>query len=111
MQDQTVPYSSYQQGILNDMNEQDTCFLHCKHKHMMKGGAPTDKVRVLHHLLPMISNGYHSLVPGFISIFLETVWVPLTGVCLTRFNSIIINIKIFSHLCWVIGSHSTISLR
>ena len=28
----------------------------------------------------LISNGYHSLVPGLISIFLETVWVPLTYV-------------------------------
>ena len=27
-----------------------------------------------------ISKGYHSLVPGLISIFLETVWVPLNSV-------------------------------
>ena len=25
----------------------------------------------------LISQGYHSLVPGIISIFLENVWVPL----------------------------------
>ena len=24
----------------------------------------------------LISKGYHSLVPGLISVFLETVWVP-----------------------------------
>ena len=28
----------------------------------------------------LISKGYHSLVPGLISIFLETVWVPLNSV-------------------------------
>ena len=31
------------QGILNDINEQDISFLDCKHKHMMKRGAPPDK--------------------------------------------------------------------
>ena len=45
--------SSYLQGILNDINEQDTSFLDCNHKHMMKSGAPPDKVRVLHRLLPI----------------------------------------------------------
>ena len=30
------------QGILDDINEQDTSFLDCKHKHMMKSGAPPD---------------------------------------------------------------------
>ena len=34
------------QGILNDINEQDTSFLDCKHKHMIKCGAPPDKFRV-----------------------------------------------------------------
>ena len=33
----------YLQGILNDINEQDTSFPDCKHKHMMKCGAPPDK--------------------------------------------------------------------
>ena len=28
--------SFYLQGILNDINEQNTYFLDCKHKHMMK---------------------------------------------------------------------------
>ena len=49
---------------------------------MMKSGAPPDKVGVLYRLFvvsraDMISKGYHSLVPGLISMFLETVWVPL----------------------------------
>ena len=65
--------SFYLQGILNDINEQDTFFLDCKHKHMMKSGAPPDKV--LYRLLPtesqaeLISEGYHSLVPGLIYFF------------------------------------------
>ena len=33
------------------VDEQDTFFLDCKHKHMMKSGAPPDKFRVLHRLL------------------------------------------------------------
>ena len=32
----------YLQGILDDINEQDTSFLDCKHKHMMKSGAPPE---------------------------------------------------------------------
>ena len=73
--------------MLNDINEQGTSFLECKQKHMMKSGAPPDKVGVLHRLLPIEFHGftssidlkgYHSLVPGLISqFFLETVWVPL----------------------------------
>ena len=61
LQDQTVPYSSWQareniflckkvsiyKGILDDINEQDTFFFDCKHKHMMKSGAPPDKFGVL----------------------------------------------------------------
>ena len=38
--------SFYLQGILNDINVQDTSFLDCKHKHMMKCGAPPDKFGV-----------------------------------------------------------------
>ena len=69
---------SYLQGILDDINEQDTSFLDCKHKHMMKSGAPPDNVRVLYCLLPIEfhgftsrinSKGYPSLVHGLISIF------------------------------------------
>ena len=44
---------SYLQSIPNDINEQDPSFLDCKHKHMMKSGAPPDKVRVLYLLLPI----------------------------------------------------------
>ena len=36
----------YLQGIFNDINEHDTPFLDCKHKYMMKRGAPPDKFRV-----------------------------------------------------------------
>ena len=44
---------SYLQGALNDINEQDTSFHDCKHKHMMKNGAPPDKLRVLYRLGPI----------------------------------------------------------
>ena len=37
--------SFYLPDILNDINQQDTSFLDCKHKHMMKSGAPPDKNR------------------------------------------------------------------
>ena len=42
--------SFYLQAVLNDINEQGTPFLDCKHKHMMKSGAPPDKIRVLYRL-------------------------------------------------------------
>ena len=42
----SVQESFYLQGILNDINEQDTSFLDCKHKHMMKCGTPPDKFGV-----------------------------------------------------------------
>ena len=42
------------------MNEQDTSFLDCKHKHMMKSGAPLDKVGVLRRLLPIKFHGFTS---------------------------------------------------
>ena len=67
----------YLQGILNDINEQDISIF-CKHKHMVQIGAPPDKFEVLYHLLPIefygfksriYSKGYHSLVPGLISVF------------------------------------------
>ena len=35
-------------SILDDIKEQDISFLDCKHKHMMKSGAPPDKFRVLY---------------------------------------------------------------
>ena len=44
--------SFYLQGILDDINEQDTSFFDCKHKHMikLKTGAPPDKVGVLYRM-------------------------------------------------------------
>ena len=47
--------SFYLQGILDDINEQDTSFLDCKHKHMMKSGAPPDKFGVLYPMVTMVS--------------------------------------------------------
>ena len=53
-------------------------FVDCKHKHIMKSGAPPDKVGVLYRWLQVEfhgftsrinSNCYHSLVPGLISDF------------------------------------------
>ena len=85
--------SFYLQGKLDEINEQDTSFLDCKHKHMMKSGAPPSESCTV--WLPIEfhgftsrfnSKGYHSLVLGFISIFLETVWVPLTGFALYSEN-------------------------
>ena len=43
--------SFYLQGILGDINEQDTSFLNGKHEHMMKRGAPPDKFGVLDHMV------------------------------------------------------------
>ena len=43
--------SFYLQGILDDINEQDTYFLGCKHKHMMKSGAPPYKFGVLYRMV------------------------------------------------------------
>ena len=33
-------------------------FFACKYKHMMKSGAPSDKARVLHRLLPKEFHGF-----------------------------------------------------
>ena len=54
--------SFYLQGILDDINEQDTSFLDWKHKHMMKCGAPPDKFGVLYTVC--LSIEFH----GFTSI-------------------------------------------
>ena len=43
--------SFYLQGICDDINEQDTSLLDCKHKHMMKSGAPPDEFVVLHRMV------------------------------------------------------------
>ena len=50
------------QGVLNDINEQGTSFLDCKHKHMMKSGAPPDKFGVLLHLVPIEFHGFRSRI-------------------------------------------------
>ena len=54
--------SFYLQGILNDIMNGDTSFLDCKHRHMMKSGAPPDKVGALHHLLPTELHGFTSII-------------------------------------------------
>ena len=51
----------YLQDILYDINEQDTSFLDCKHKHMMKSGAPPDKFVVLYRTSRINSKGYQTL--------------------------------------------------
>ena len=52
----------YLQGILNDTNEQDMGFLDYKQKHMMKRGAPPDKVGVLPRVLPKEFKGFTSRI-------------------------------------------------
>ena len=37
--------------MLDDINEQDTSSLDCKHKHMMKSGAPPDKFGSLYSMV------------------------------------------------------------
>ena len=64
----------YLQDILNDINQQGTSFLDCKHKYMMKCRAPTDKFKVLYYMftyriLWFHKQNYHCLVPVLISIF------------------------------------------
>ena len=49
----------YLQGILDDINEQDTSFLDCKHKHMMKSGAPPDKFKVLYRMVTYRIQWFH----------------------------------------------------
>ena len=46
--------SFYLQGILDDKNEQDPSFADCKHKHVMKNGAPPDKFGVLYRMFTYI---------------------------------------------------------
>ena len=54
--------SFYLLGILNNINEQETSFLDCKHKHMIKSGAPPDKDGVLYRLLPIEFDGFTSRI-------------------------------------------------
>ena len=76
--------SFYLLVIVIDINKQDTSFLDCKHKHMMKCKAPPDTFGVL---LPIEFLGSTSRINSKgLSLFsswsyfnfLETVWVPLT---------------------------------
>ena len=54
--------SFYQQGILNDINEHNASFPGCKHKNMIKSGAPPEIIGVLHHLLPIEFHGFSSRI-------------------------------------------------
>ena len=52
--------SFYLQVILyHDINEQDTSFVDCKHKHMMKSGAPPDKFIVLYRMFTYRISWFH----------------------------------------------------
>ena len=48
--------------MLNESNEQDTSFPYGKHKHMIKSGAPPDKVGVLSRLLSIDFHGFTSRI-------------------------------------------------
>ena len=50
-----------------------TSFLECKHKHMMKSGAPPDKVGVLHSLLPIEVHGFTDRI-DFLCLSLFSFW-------------------------------------
>ena len=73
-------------GILDDINEHDTSFLDCKHKHMMKSGAPPDKFGVLYRIVTFRIPWFHKQI-SFSGLshfgswsylnFLETVCIPL----------------------------------
>ena len=52
--------SFYIQGILNNINEQDTSFLDCKHKHMMKRGSSLHKVRLLYRMVAYRIRWFHN---------------------------------------------------
>ena len=54
--------SFYLHGIPKDINEQEASLLDCKHKHMMKCGAPPDKVGVLYCLLPVEFHSFTSRI-------------------------------------------------
>ena len=78
-------YKVYSISLDIDINEQDTSFLGCKHRHMMKSGAPPVKfspVHLLHEEFPGFTSRIDYLrviTLGFLvfSQFLETVWVSL----------------------------------
>ena len=80
--------SFYLQGILDDINEQDTSFLDCKHKHMMKSGAPPDKFIVLYGTvwLPIEFHGFTSRInfKGYHSLFLVLSQFFIDGIACPR---------------------------
>ena len=45
--------------MLDDINEDDTFFVGCKHKHMMKSGAPPDKFGVLYRMFTYRISWFH----------------------------------------------------
>ena len=49
----------YLQGVLDDINEQDTSFFACKHKSIMKSGAPPEKFGVLYHMFTYRIPSFH----------------------------------------------------
>ena len=78
--------SFYLQGILDDTNEQDTSFVDCKHKHMMKSGAPPDKFGVLFRMFTIEFHRFTSRINSkgitlwflvLSQFFSGKVWVPL----------------------------------
>ena len=91
---------------------------------MMKSGASPDKFGVLYCMyvtcriqwfyMQISSRGYHSLVPGLISIFLETVWVPLINVkkqCLTVNNSVLTDTHTHMHSCTHAHTHTHLRMH
>ena len=89
-------------------------YLDCKRKHMMESGAPPDKSCTVwlpiefHGFTSRVnSKGYHSLVPGLITIFLEMVWVPLTLVCALRDSTQAIH---WNHICHIYKSDCTCAM-
>ena len=102
--------SFYLQGVLDDINEQATSFLECKHKHMMKSGAPPDKVRVLYRLLPIEFHCFTSKIDfglshigswSYLNFFIDgmgpfkrfvKLWVNVIAVCISS------KLKIFAKL-------------
>ena len=61
--------SLYLQAILNGINEQDTSFLDCKHKHMMKCGQIRGPSTIC---LPVEFHGFTSRInsKGYFSLWL-----------------------------------------
>ena len=88
-----IQESFYLQGILDEINKQDTSFRHCKHKHMIKSGAQPGKVGVLCRLLPIEFHGFTSRIDSkgylwflVLSHFLEKILVPLKFINNNRFG-------------------------